>query len=315
MLSRPHSALIALLVLMAFVGCRNPPGTQSPTPHAARRTPSTQAAGGLHNVLTLTPKVISGSVPESDADFAELKAIGIRTVISVDGATPDVELARRYSLRYVHLPIGYDGMTPQRRLELARALRDLPGPIYIHCHHGVHRGPAAAAAAVVTLGELSPEQGVAFLETAGTSPNYRGLYTVVRSAVVASAAELNAACGDFPEIAPIPDFVAAMAEAQDVYDRLVLIRDAGWRTPTDHPDLVPIAEAGRLENLLRAMHDDPEAARHPADFAQHLADSRKLAQELEEGLSIKAPPQELTERLSQIGKSCKECHVQYRDNR
>ena len=28
---------------------------------------------------------------------------------------------------------------------LARAARTLPGPIFVHCHHGMHRGPAAAA--------------------------------------------------------------------------------------------------------------------------------------------------------------------------
>jgi len=315
MMWRWQSAWLAAGLAVALVGCRNPDGRSASRADVAAGAPATESAGGLHNVVTLTPKLISGSAPQSDADFAELAKLGIRTVISVDGAMPDIERAHRYSLRYVHLPIGYDGMTSQRRLELARAIRDLPGPIYLHCHHGIHRGPAAAAAAAITLGQLSPEQGVAFLETAGTSPNYRGLYTVVRSAVVASPEELDATCGDFPEVAPVPGFVTAMAEAQEVYDHLVLIRDAGWRTPADHPDLVPVAEAGRLEHLLRAMHDDPETARHPADFAAHLADSRKFAQELEDGLSLRAPPQELTARLARIGKSCKECHVQYRDNR
>lgn len=312
---RSQSGSLALVLTLAFVGCRNPPGTQSPSAHLTPGAPASQAAGGLHNVLPLTPKVTSGSVPQTDADFAELKAMGIRTIISVDGATPDVERAHRYALRYVHLPIGYDGMTPQRRMELARAIRDLPGPIYLHCHHGMHRGPAAAAAAAITLGELTPEQGIAFLQTAGTSPNYRGLYAVVRTAVVASPDQLNATCCDFPEIAPIPGFVAAMAEAQEVYDRLALIRDAGWCTPAEHPDLVPLAEAGRLEGLLRAMLDDPETAEHPAGFAAHLAEARELAQELEDGLSIHAPQPELTAGLAQIGRSCKECHTQYRDNR
>src|SRR3712207_7739670 len=58
------------------------------------------------------------------------------TVISVDGARPDVELARKYGLRYVHLPIGYDDVTENEGRAIAKAITELPGPFYIHCHHG-----------------------------------------------------------------------------------------------------------------------------------------------------------------------------------
>jgi protein tyrosine/serine phosphatase len=64
----------------------------------------------------------------------------------------------------------------ERAAELAKAVRDLPGPIYIHCHHGKHRSPAAAAVACVAAGLLAPERAPAVLKEAGTSPNYRGLF-------------------------------------------------------------------------------------------------------------------------------------------
>ncbi len=38
----------------------------------------------------------------------------------------------------------------------AKAVRDLPGKIYIHCHHGKHRSAAAAATACVTEDTLDP---------------------------------------------------------------------------------------------------------------------------------------------------------------
>ena len=81
-----------------------------------------------------------------------------------------------YGLRYVHLPHGYDGIDQRRARELAKAVRDLPGPIYIHCHHGKHRSPAAAAVACVGAGLLKPDRSLCVLNTAGTSTNYRGLY-------------------------------------------------------------------------------------------------------------------------------------------
>src|SRR4051812_38582828 len=66
---------------------------------------------GLHNVVTYADGLYCGSVPEGKAGFATLAAIGIKTIISVDGATPEVELASKFGLRYVHLPVGYDGIS------------------------------------------------------------------------------------------------------------------------------------------------------------------------------------------------------------
>ena len=45
----------------------------------------------------------------------------MRTVISVDGARPDVVRAHSFGLRYVHLPIGYDGVPREQALRIARA--------------------------------------------------------------------------------------------------------------------------------------------------------------------------------------------------
>ena len=52
--------------------------------------------------------VFSGAQPLHADHFASLRALGIDTLVSVDGAVPDVETARRFGLRYIHIPIGYD---------------------------------------------------------------------------------------------------------------------------------------------------------------------------------------------------------------
>ncbi len=86
------------------------------------------------------------------------QAMGIKTVISVDGAKPNVELANRFGLRYVHNATWLRWISETRGLELAKAVRDLPGPIYIHCHHGKHRSPAAAAVACLGAGLIQADQ-------------------------------------------------------------------------------------------------------------------------------------------------------------
>ena len=67
-------------------------------------------AAGLHNVFQLNERLYSGGGPEGDSGFASLKKLGVKTVISVDGARPDVARARAHGLRYVHVPIGYRGV-------------------------------------------------------------------------------------------------------------------------------------------------------------------------------------------------------------
>ena len=64
---------------------------------------------GLSNVVAFHDGFYSGSAPAGDAGFDSLSSLGIKTILSVDGAMPDVELADKYGMRYVHLPIGYDG--------------------------------------------------------------------------------------------------------------------------------------------------------------------------------------------------------------
>ena len=83
----------------------------------------------------------------------------------------------RYGIRYVHIPIGYDGVPEAQGLRLARAVHDLPGLVYIHCHHGQHRGPAAAEVVHRCLDEsCKVETALAELRRAGTDPRYTGLF-------------------------------------------------------------------------------------------------------------------------------------------
>ena len=56
----------------------------------------------------------------------------------------------------------------------------MPGPLFVHCHHGLHRGPTAAALICEGLRGWSPEQAEKWMTVAGTATNYSGLYRTVR---------------------------------------------------------------------------------------------------------------------------------------
>ncbi|MCC6660263.1 MAG: cytochrome c [Phycisphaerales bacterium] len=310
-----RAAPVVLLIALAAASCSTPA-----TPHAATRAwpavsdPAAASLPGLVNVVAYHDNFWSGSAPEGAQGFRTLKRMGVRTVISVDGMEPEVALAHEQGLRYIHLPIGYNGMTDARRAELARAARDAmkDGPVYIHCHHGKHRSAGAAAAIAVSLGWDRPGDAVERMKVSGTSPNYKGLYACAATATVLSAAQLDAVPGAFPEVSPPPGFVKGMVEIDQHHDNLKEIEAAGWTTPSGHPDLVPVAEAGRLADLLRYAAGSPAAAAKPADFAAHLLASAELAQAIEDGLPARDAAA-LSAKFRLLGASCTDCHTKYRD--
>lgn len=269
----------------------------------------------LHNVHRIGSKLISGGVPDGDAAFDELEAMGVKTIISVDGALPDLDRAKAHGMRYVHIPITYSEANKDQQLAIARAVRDLPGPIYLHCHHGKHRGPAAAASAAILLGEITPEQGVAWMKNAGTAPTYKGLYACVANAAVASAAALDAAPSDFPSVHKPQGMVAAMVDIEHINNLMNDVRAAGWKVPEDSPDLVPAAEAGRLVDNLRVCGETPESKALGPDYASKLANAIKIASGFEEALVRNAPKEDLESAWKLVTASCKDCHVAYRDNK
>src|SRR5262249_8715591 len=148
-----------------------------PAPQALRFKPQSVERAGLHNVYRLSDSIYSGSSPEGDVGFASLRKLGIKTVISVDGARPDIERARKCELRYVHIPVGYNGIPRPTSLQIAKAVREAEGPFYIHCHHGKHRGPTAAAVALLCADDkCGIEDALAVLKSADTDPRYKGLF-------------------------------------------------------------------------------------------------------------------------------------------
>ena len=99
----------------------------------------------LHNVYALSENIISGGEPENEEAFRILQDMGVRTILSVDGKVPDAALAERYGMKYVHVPIQYKGITAAEVAQITKTFREQEGPFYVHCFHGKHRGPAAAA--------------------------------------------------------------------------------------------------------------------------------------------------------------------------
>jgi protein tyrosine phosphatase (PTP) superfamily phosphohydrolase (DUF442 family) len=177
----------------------------------------------IHNLFQYTDKLYSGSEPASPEAFDSLKELGVKTVISVDGAKPRLELAKERGMRYVHLPMQYHSVTDEQKQAFAKALLELEGPIYMHCHHGKHRGPTAATLAMIGLGLFDEETGLEALTQSGTGEYYTDLYKSVRECTVFDLDRLKQTEIAFPEIAKLPAFTDAMVLAQSHLDRLAIM--------------------------------------------------------------------------------------------
>lgn len=269
---------------------------------------------GIHNVVAYGPGLFSGAAPEGDHAFATLASMGVKTIVSVDGAVPDVEGAAAEGIRYVHLPITYSGMSHERSLEISRAVRDLPGPVYVHCHHGKHRSAAAAGVAAVELGILTPEEAVARMKVSGTAPTYTGLYACVENAAPQAADAIDRADATFPSTSRPTGITESMVDIDELHEHLKAIDKAGWLVPADHPDLVPLNEAARLADIFRNLKSDPTLADRPADFHELLSDAGQSAHDLEDMIASGAGDvAAMTEQFKLVSKDCKSCHMKYRD--
>lgn len=318
--------LVAGSVVAAGVPCPAAGATAATAVQAVQPTSGDEAARSekpqklvthhLPNAIQIHSKVISGGLPEGEEAFQELVELGVHTIISVDGMQPDVETAQKLGLRYVHLPHGYDGISESRLKQLAKAVRDLDGLIYIHCHHGKHRSPVAASAACVAAGMIPASAAPTILETAGTSPGYRGLFRTALSVQPMDPTILDELRVQFRPSVEVPPMAHAMVQIEQIHGRLKLAGKRGWRDADADPE--PAHDALLLREQFTELLRSPEVGKQKAEFRRLLEDSEAAAVELEAALrESKAgsdrshlPPQKHFDRIST---TCVKCHETFRD--
>ena len=289
------------------------PRPADPKPGGAK--PGGRDLGHMHNVQQITPRFLRGSQPDTESDLAELAKLGVKVIVSVDGARPMAEAARKLGMRYVHVPMGYNGIARDKEVLLYKAFTTLQGPFYVHCHHGKHRGPAACAIGLLAVEGWTPEQAVAEMKLAGTAPKYAGLYAMPGAFVKPTAAELAAAPSEIPEISPVPAFQQGMVEVDQGWERLGQVRQAKWAAPAEHPDVSPKHEATIFAELFRelARRDDMQGAAQA--FLKHMGEAEAAAWTLAkalEGVPVDAAQAEAA--FTQLEASCTDCHKAFRVN-
>jgi protein tyrosine phosphatase (PTP) superfamily phosphohydrolase (DUF442 family) len=276
----------------------------------------TQAKKRIHNFFHLSKKIMSGAQPEDEEDFAALATAGVKVILSVDGSRPDVERAKRHGLRYVHLPIGYDGILPEQSLKIAQTFSSFDGPFFVHCHHGKHRGPAACAIGRMLLDGITPEQAIADMKRAGTGAQFLGLYAVPVTFHAPPKDTLKIPVEELPELSPPKGMTAAMVEIDQTWTRINQVRNAKWGVPKDQPDVDPAHEALILAEHFRELSRVLDTSTNPDHaFTSLLTEVEKASWDLSAALEKgKLDSKAAESAFDRVNRSCVSCHAQFRDN-
>ena len=92
-MNRASVCIAGLCIALAGASCssiRPVPSTITPVAPPTMADQKPRDYPGLHNVVAYHDGYYSGSVPEGAEGFDALAGMGIKTIISVDGAEPDV---------------------------------------------------------------------------------------------------------------------------------------------------------------------------------------------------------------------------------
>ena len=303
--------MFAAIALPIIIGCRRE--LADPEHRAAPVDPVPIAKPGLPHAFRISDRIYSGGSPEGDAGFADLERLGVKTIISVDGAQPDVDAATRHGIRYIHLPVGYDGIPRERVLELAKAAESCECPIYVHCHHGTHRGPTAVAAIQMCLDPTwDADRAEAWLKLVGTDPRYVGLWGLPRSLVRPTAVEIERIPANFPSMAPVGDLARMMVDVDVTFDHLKLAKAAGWTTPKGQSVIDPPHEALMLVEHFREAARIDVVRKRASEFVSLLTQSEAAAGELEAALRDRNPDR-AAKAFERSAATCATCHERFRD--
>lgn len=249
----------------------------------------------LENRIQIHPQLMSGAAPVGEKAFAELAELGVKVVVSVDGQRPEIELARKHGLRYIHIPIGYDGVHDDACKAAAALTKQIKVPMYVHCHHGKHRGPAMAAVIAQSAGWLDRKQAIELLKRAGTGSQYAGLWRDVDGF---QPQPISAELPKLVEVAEISTLASHMVDTSLQYEVLLdAMKTNDWK----------VSDVRLLQEALRESHRVCNEEMRP-----WMHDSVRLVHAMESQVERK-DFQELRESMARLKQACNQCHERYRN--
>ncbi len=148
----PRCLLAALLLAMAACACgpsasppRPEPGPPIPVEPITERhgdedwAEPTAGGDALPNLYRVSDDLLRGAQPESEG-FAQLRALGVKTVVNLRTFSSDRSECEEHELGYVHITCQASEPEDEEVVAFLRVATDRDTwPIFVHCRHGADR--------------------------------------------------------------------------------------------------------------------------------------------------------------------------------
>jgi len=135
-----HISLFFIGFCLLFSGCVHADQSASVSPetrpaHWARQ----MEISGLPNFHQVSPVLYRSAQPLADG-FAELKKMGIRTVVNLRASHSDEEMLRDTGLNYESIPVNTWALKEEDAVRFLKIVTDpAKTPVLLHCKHGADR--------------------------------------------------------------------------------------------------------------------------------------------------------------------------------
>jgi protein tyrosine phosphatase (PTP) superfamily phosphohydrolase (DUF442 family) len=251
--------------------------------------------------MALDTLIYRGAAPIHQEEFRYLAEMGVKTIISVDRAQPDRKAADSAGLRYVHIPIGYGKIERDAELDFLKAVRTLPGPLYVHCHGGKYRvGAMSALYRIADEGWTNDSAWQEMLNLGGKDA-YPGLNYSVLTFAPPTREELAKHVFDPDKPPAIPKLAGQMGEISHLYEEME--KFSSMSRDTLEMEAITLAleerflEIDRLKLCETCDSSDYGAFRNAAQRTQQIRLSREYS----------------AERIRVLEEDCRACHNKKRD--
>ncbi|RMF43398.1 MAG: hypothetical protein D6753_05285 [Planctomycetota bacterium] len=272
--------------------------------------------GGTLHLVRVGTDLFSGAAPVSDEDYEQLDSLGIQTVVCVDASGSSRSEALRRGWKYAHIPFSYDGIRPSHAVQIAYVLAHFPKPIYIHCHHGQHRAPAALALGAIATGRLTNDAALSLLRMAGTGRDYVGLWQCIATAQPMPGFPSEMAIPERVEPQPLQTTMLQLEAHMEVLEarRPATARqdlhtpqhpgNASPEAPTVEPQWNPTARALLVYEHLRELRQGGELPfpGYPARLQEAIEAADQLYRTCQQS------PQDIAGKIQAVRARCDACH-------
>jgi protein-tyrosine phosphatase len=273
------------------------------------------AVDGVQQLVAYSEHIISGAKPSTPIGFESLSALGVRTILCVDGVAPDSGAAEKFGIATIHIPLKYSQPTASQILDIVTAVsREYKQhTIYIHCHKGKHRSAVAAAIACIALGECTVEEAKERMLVSETSIGYTGLWNAVELQKKIQPEILEKHTKVFPSQVQPEELVDQMIDLENALDAFERIQIAHWKANKDKRTIAGAEIAGMMADTFRVMNTDSTTSKYPPLFQKELIEAISVTSALEEAILKTSKPEKLDSLLAKVEHSCISCHDAFRE--